>query len=228
MAKFDKKIKAHKLRKKGLSLGSIATKLEVSKSTVSLWCRDLPLTKKQQRRIEENQISAGNRGRMIGAEMNKQKRLDNIKRQEAEAKEIIGSLTERDKLFLGIGLYWGEGAKSNGDPASLINSDPELLLLARDWFEILGVDRKDFNPYIFISESHSSREDKILSFWSKKLDIPKSQFHKMILLKNRPKKMYKNHDSYYGTVALRVRKSVSLKYKILGLIKYAKDTRKIK
>lgn len=100
-----------------------------------------------------------------------------------------------------------------------MNSDPELVKVGVAWFRALGVSVQDFRPCIFISESHRSREKSIISFWSKQLGIPCAQFHDVIFLKGRRKKVYENHNSYYGILALRVRKSTTLKYKILGLIK---------
>jgi len=47
MAKFKQKIKAIELRKKGESIGEISDTIGVSKSIVSLWCRDIALTKQQ-------------------------------------------------------------------------------------------------------------------------------------------------------------------------------------
>ena len=227
MAKFEKKIEAHKLRRKGKSIKSIAEELGVAKSTASLWCREVTLTKTQSERLTKNQIAAGHRGRMIGAEMNRQKKIKNIEKQEKEANRLVGTLSHRDKLMLGIGLYWGEGVKSGSSCASLVNSDPDILLVMIEWFEQLGVKRSDLRPYVYISEIHRSRESRILAHWSKTLRIPMTQFKNIIFLKNRPKKVYDNHGDYFGVVALRVRKSTSLKYKILGMVEACKQTRKI-
>jgi len=219
MAKFKEKIQAHKLRRKGRSIKSIADELSVSKGTASIWCRDIELTQKQRDLLTRNQIKAGLKGRMIGVETNKRKKQENIKKQEDQARKLVGKLTKRDKLMLGIGLYWGDGVKAERSNTALVNSNLEILLFARNWFEQLGVSRSEFSPYICISEIHRPREHIIREFWSKHLEIPLSQFNKVTFLKGRPKKVYENHDSYYGVVALRVVRSTSLKYKILGLIK---------
>lgn len=46
MSKFELKHRASQLRKSGASVSEIATQLGISKSTASLWCRDIVLTKK--------------------------------------------------------------------------------------------------------------------------------------------------------------------------------------
>lgn len=50
------------------------------------------------------------------------------------------------------------------------------------------------------------------------LEIPKLQFKSPIYIPQKTKKLYENHDNYYGVVALRVIKSTNLKYRIQGLI----------
>ena len=226
MAKTDEKIHALKLRRRGMSINAIATQLDVSKGSVSIWCRDLHLTVSQRNKLTRAQIKAGHKGRIMGAESNRRKKIENISEQEAVAIKIVGKMSSRDKLMLGIGLYWGEGVKSGASGTALVNSDPSVILFARDWFEQLGVQRCDFNPYIYISEIHKPREQIILTFWSDLLSIPKGQFNRVIFLKGRPKKKYGNHDSYYGVLALRVARGTTLRYKIMGLIQASKECRR--
>lgn len=144
--------------------------------------------------------------------------------QKIIARNMISKLSIRDKLMLGIALYWGEGTKAvHSSTTAITNSNPETVLFARNWFEQLGVERSMFQPYIFISETHRSREKIILRFWSRYLEIVPSQFAPIVFLKAKPKKIYENHNSYYGVVALRVRKGKVLKYLILGLIRACKE-----
>src|SRR3989344_9469705 len=85
-----------------------------------------------------------------------------------------------------------------------------------------GGKERGFRPYVYISESHAGRRGVVLAFWSRLLEVPVPRL-KFILLKGRPKKVYENHESYYGVCALRVRKGTNLKYRILGLIKACKE-----
>ena len=82
MAKFVIKIQAQKLRKSGKSIKTIAEMTGVSKGTISIWCRDIELTQTQKDRLRARQIKAGNKGRMIGVEMNRRKKFENIATQE--------------------------------------------------------------------------------------------------------------------------------------------------
>ncbi len=225
MAKVVEKAKARTLRRKGISINKIATQLGVSKGSVSLWCDDIVLTSAQKEVLEKSRLKGGYVGRMKGARMNKEKRLKVIIEHNIWAEDEIGKLTKRDLLMLGIGLYWGEGVKGErGSPASMVNSDPEVIRVSIKWFkEVFGIKTKDFRPYIYISEVHRQREEKIMDYWVSTLKIPKKQFLQIIFLKSRPKKKYENYNSYYGILALRIRRSSTLKYKILGLINACKQ-----
>lgn len=211
------------MRRNGMSIKAIASSLGVSSGSVSIWCQSITLSDEQVARIRDAQIKAGHRGRLIGAEMNRKKRETNILAQEAIARSLVGTLTPRDQLMLGIALYWGEGTKARGSTTSIVNSDPETVLFARRWFEQLGITRDLFNPCVFISEIHKPREKKILRYWQRLLEIPAKQFSRVVYIKTVSKKIYENHDSYYGVLALRIRKGSSLKYRILGLIRACKE-----
>jgi hypothetical protein len=149
-----------------------------------------------------------------------------IESSERRAVIEIGELSTRDLFILGIGLYWGEGVKSRSGMAALVNSDPEVIKLGKQWFEVcLSVPADQFRPYIYLSEMHYSRRARIVDFWSRELGLCRDQF-KVIILKSKPKKVYTNHDTYYGVLSLRVAKSTNLKYRIQGLIKACKQTGK--
>ncbi len=223
MAKPSEKLQALRMRREGMSIKAIASALNVSTGSASLWCQSIKLTHLQREKLRRSQIAAGHRGRMIGAEINRQKRLNAISDAEQWGKKSVGNLSSRDKYLLGIGLYWGEGAKSRTDTAAITNSDSSVIVFSMRWMQdCFSLTNKDFNPYIYISEIHTHRKQDIVRFWSRTLKLPQSQFH-TVFLKGRSKKVYENHNSYYGVCALRVRKGTNLKYRILGLIKACKE-----
>lgn len=219
MSKTQEKITAQNLRRKGLSIKDIAKKLCVSRSSASVWCADIELTSKQRERLFAKQIASGNAGRQKGAEVNRAKRLSSLEEANKFASKYINELSSNDLFFLGLGLYWGEGIKSRSGPASIVNSDPKVLKVSILWFcKCLKVELADIRPYVYIAKQHQSREDIIMNYWAKQLLIPKTQFKSPIYISQKPMQKYENHDSYYGVVSLRVRRSSFLKYKILALI----------
>ena len=51
MAKSLKKIKALKLRQSGMSIKEIASTIGISRSTASVWCREVVLSKSQKEKL---------------------------------------------------------------------------------------------------------------------------------------------------------------------------------
>ncbi len=224
MAKSLEKAKAVQMRRRGMSVKEIAKALNIGRSTASVWLRDVVLTQAQKDRLFERMVKAGHRGRMRGAQMNREKKQQRIRAAQTKAVEQIPKLTARDVYMLGLGLYWGEGTKAQSSALSFVNSDPRAIDMAMRWFaDSFGVSRDRFCPRIFINETHRSREAVLLDFWSKRLDLPKEQFAKTVFLKRENKKIYENHEVYYGILALRVSKGTNLRHEILASLERVAD-----
>jgi len=220
MAKSQKKLDAHKLRKQGASMSEIATILGVSKGSVSIWCRDIVLTNAQKNNLKKKMIKAGHKGRMMGAESNKNKKLKMVREYENRGRLEFSNLSKKERFLIGIGLYWGEGVKTHNSATGFSNSDPQSILFMKKWFqECLDVDSSRFIPRIYLNQSHEGREKEVLRFWSNLLELPTSQFGNTVFIKTKNKKVYSNDDNYKGVMLLTVRRGAELKYKILGLIK---------
>ncbi len=216
MAKSKERNLARKLRKIGRSIKAIAKQLHVSASTVSIWCRDIILTARQIQRLTEQQRLAGYAGRLKGAQMQKDRRLALIQKFRVSGIKDIGSLNRRDLFILGLGIYAGEGFKY-GNKAGFSNSDPIIVKVMLRWFrEICNVYEDLFVCEVGINEMHRHRVTKVVKFWSKITGISTQQFWKTSLKKVKSEKIYENADEHFGTLAVRVRKSAELEYKILG------------
>lgn len=219
MTLFSKKAEAIKLRREGKSINEICRLLTIAKSTTSVWCREVQLTNVQKEHLRKSQIASGYLGRMKGVNKNRQGKIDRIERERRNAKKMLGRLASKDRLMLGIGLYWGEGTKTDTSTTSFVNSDPHAIRFMVLWFrEHFGISSNGFNPYISIVSTHRDREKVIKKYWARETGLPLSLFRKVIYLKVQHKRVYENHDSYYGTLALRIRKSTNLKYRIRGLL----------
>ncbi|MDD5397199.1 MAG: hypothetical protein PHW24_04030 [Candidatus Moranbacteria bacterium] len=218
MAKSQKRIEARKLRQDGLSLNEIVKKLQVSKSSVSLWCGDIKLTEKQKTRLDEKIIKGSYTGRLIGAKMQKDRKERKIEECLVEAKREINSLKKRDLMIAGVSLYWGEGSKTNSD-VRFCNSNAVLIRFAMRWLrESFNVEEYRFMMYLSVNEIHKDRLNDIIKYWSEITNVPVNQFRKPTLLKIRNKKIYTDFSNHYGTLTIRISKSKYLLYKILGLI----------
>lgn len=218
MAKSEERIKAYALRREGKSVKEIAKALDVSRGSVSVWVRDIMLTSSQKEQLRKRQIAAGHKGRVLGAEMNRANKLSRLLHAKEEAERNLSALSKNQLYFLGLGLYWGEGTKSRNSALSVANSDPEVILLMKKWFmECFDVEDSRFVPRVFISDTHRYREQVIIGFWAELLGLPVSQFRKTVFL-DKGKKIYENHDVYYGVLAFGVSKGGDIRNRILAQI----------
>lgn len=224
MAFSEKRLLARKMRKMGHAIKSIAVELGVAKSTVSIWCRDIILTEKQIHSIMKKSNDALFKGRMIGAEMNRQKRLASIDASIQKASLLIDKVSKRDMLVAATALYWAEGAKSQYTSGfQFVNSDLDMIVLMNNFLLNFGVKKEDICCTVQINEVHKPRIAIVLNFWKNLLEFNDEQIGNPSFIVSKAKKRYENHDTYFGICRLKVRKSTALKYTMLALIKVLKN-----
>ena len=225
MAKYDLKIKAQNLREKGLPMGKIAKRLKISKGSVSLWCRDIKLSEKLKDQIKINHYKNSQKGRLIGAQMNKKKRLTAIKNADEFGIKNINKLNRKEVILIATALYWSEGSKSESSSGfRFVNSDPSMILFIRNFLiNYMDVKNSELTCSIQINQIHKPRIGVILNFWKNLLRLEDEQIRKPYFVSTKSKKIYKNFNNYYGICKLIVRKSTNLKYIMLGFIKAIKS-----
>ena len=219
MAKSKERNRAIELRKKGESIKVIAKKIGVSKSSTSIWCRDIILSPMQIQKLHESMVKGGYAGRMKGARMQYERRLKVIKEAEENGKVVINNLSERDLLISFISLYWGEGSKKSRQFA-INNSDPKMVqFVIKALRKLWGIKKERFILTIGINKIHQKREREVINYWSKITGMAISQFRKTIFIKVKNKKHYNNFKTHYGTLTVKIKKSSDIYYKTMGLIK---------
>ncbi len=219
MAKPLEHLRAHDLRKRGKSIADIATTLGVSKSTVSYWCRDIPLSKKAIETLAQKSKNAGTKGLLVASENKRRDRGIRTALAYTAGKSDIAQLSDRDILCVGLGLYWGEGYKKGNDEFGFTNSDPLIILFFIQWVhKIYRVDTSDLILRVSINMQHAYRVSTVEKYWSLLTGIPLKQFTKTSLIKTTSKKIYKNSNDHYGTLRIKVRRGANLRRRILGSI----------
>ena len=173
--KLEEKNKAIALRKEGKSMSEIAKKIGVTKSSVSLWVRDVALTPAQRARLTS-------RGYSVDAvEKRRINRIANTRERHAilmeEAGNDIKSLSSRELWLIGIALYWGEGGKTQRSLARISNSDPAIIQLMMRFFrEICKVPEEKFRGHVHtFSHRNANHAEK---YWAEISHIPRKQFFK--------------------------------------------------
>ncbi len=220
MARFIEKNKALKLRKRGRSINEIAAKLNIAKSTVSSWCRNIQLGPEQIERLAKRQESGSYKGRMKFLERIRKTRIEEVTRLRKEGLKEIGKLTRRDLFIGGVAMYWSEGyTYSGGEQVGFTNSDPRMVLFMLKWFkEVCKITDDRFALQVKINKIHKNRAKEVENYWSKLTKISLSQFNKTVLIKSRVKKVYLNSDAHHGTLRITVCQGTKLRRKINGWI----------
>jgi len=219
-SKTKEKVQAIQLRKQGKTYNEILKVVDVSKSTLSLWLRDVGLSKPQKQKITALRIAAQKRGAARRHELCVQE-IDCINKI---CKKDIVSIKNNELFFIGLALYWAEGAKRNGNrPGVMVdfgNTDPAMLKIFIQWlFKFTETTSGDITLRLHLHENHKKREKAIIILWAKKLGMTEEHFGKTIFKKYNPKTVRKKvDDSYIGLVSIRVKKSTTLNRRIMGWI----------
>lgn len=174
--RFEDKLKAVNLRQKGFSYKEISQKLDLTKSTLSDWLKDIELTSEQKQRLMTKKLSSGYKGAKSNQRYAEKRRRIIIERAKKEAPSFICN-----PLFVaGLMLYWAEGSKGRYERIEFTNSDPELIRLMMRWFrEICHVEEKNFKIYLYLHKFHVRKD--VRNFWSAVAGVPLNQFRKDII-----------------------------------------------
>lgn len=164
--------KARALRAQGKSYTEIKTHLAVSKSTLSGWLRDMPLTRAQMRRLRDINPR---RIEHFRATMRMKKE---VRQQQAymKAKKDIGKLSRRELFIVGLYLYWAEGTKLAPGRVAITNTDPSVMKAFLDWCELMQIPHHKLRVKLHLYEDMNVAKET--RFWSRSLAIPQEQFRK--------------------------------------------------
>ncbi len=217
MARNKDKNLAIRLRQTGKSYSQIKNLIGVSKSTLSLWLRKYPLSNERLKLLRdwsEIRIEKYIATRTKSREARK-------KSIYASQKKLIIPLSKRDLLIAGFFLYWGEGSKTPEKTVAVTNTDPSMLRFFIHWIQkIFNVAKKNMRVSIHIYSDMNAKKE--IEFWSKNLDISKSQFIKPYIKKSKSFEITRKGGFGHGTCSVRVHNS-ELARKVLGSIQVIRD-----
>ncbi|MCX4543203.1 hypothetical protein [Streptomyces sp. NBC_01565] len=212
-AKDDLRDRARELRLQGMTYDQIQVEPGCSKSSISLWVRDLP---KPERRPPGEQGRDAARKRWAHEGPIREAARD----AEIEAaRDSVGAMSERELLLVGTAPYWAEGSKSKtyrrSETAIFINSDPGVIAVYLAWLNLLGItpDRLRFRVMIHESADVVGAEQ----YWADSVGVDRGQLQRTTLKKHNPKTVRKNTGAdYRGCLLVRVSASCDLYRRIEG------------
>lgn len=218
MAKPEIRIKARLLRQQGFGIKTIAHKLNVSSSTVSLWCKDINLTSMQIKELERRSHDPYYGQRLKYLHKIQQAKQKNILKYFNSGIKDIGSLSEKELFTAGVSLYWAEGFKSDNQ-VGFANSDPNMIKFFIFWLKkCCDIEAERLKIRLGLNIQYQSKTTEIQQYWVNLLNIPLSQFQKTYYQKVKWKKTYDHPENYHGVLRIRVSKSSQLLRSIYGWI----------
>ena len=171
--RFKEKVLATELREGGKTYSEILKSVHVSRSTLSMWLRDIELTPAQKAKI----LVGLEKSRYIAGRKKIADRILRTKLIVQQAKEETSKLIHMPLFLAGLALYWAEGAKNPEENVKLVNSDPVMIKLIMKWFrEICRVPEEKFRCHVHMHNLHCKPD--LEGYWSQITGIPKSRFYR--------------------------------------------------
>ena len=160
------------LRALGWTYNEIAAEVAVSKSSVSLWCRDVePDPEAWAVRAQANRNYGVRHKRPHPQQIAKQ---EEIERLQAEGAVRFALLTEQEFRAAGAMLYAGEGAKGPG-AVKLANCDPRIILFFLNWLRrFFPLDERRLRGRMYLHRGLDLEE--VMAFWVGLTGIPERQW----------------------------------------------------
>jgi len=199
---FQSKNTAIKLRRLGNSIGNIERTLNIPRSTLSGWLKNVYLTKKQKENLRKRWQNGLIKARVNAVAWHNEQKRRRLAYAKEKAETTLEKINFQDtdiiKLTLAI-LYLGEGAKKT-DETSMGNTDP---LLLKFFISVLnkrfGLNLEKFKCELHLRDDQD--QEKMKKYWSKELNIPLVNFKSII--KDPRTKGKKTYPDYKGVCVVR-------------------------
>jgi hypothetical protein len=160
--KAQEQEKARLLRAENRTLQEIADILGVSKSSVSLWVRDIDVE------IRRNQPTKRRPHRQ------QVEKFGEIEECESSATARLEQLSDDVFLVAGIALYAGEGAKTDGK-VLFANTNPEMVAFFCRWLRhFFDIDELRMRARVYLHQGLDL--DAAEEHWSVLTGVPRAQF----------------------------------------------------
>ena len=130
----------------------------------SVWVRDIEFVPKPR-----NRGHAGHKPHPLHV-----KKLEEIERCRVEAEAIVGAFTHEELRMFVLGLYAGEGSKTQGS-VSMANTNPLLLIVFVTWLRReFDIDETRLRVKLYLHEGLDL--DAATAHWSRALGVPETNF----------------------------------------------------
>ena len=199
-----------RLRREGHSLNEILRQVPVSRSTASVWVRDIRLSPAQIERLRErtNHRAAG---REVFRQVMRAQREARWAQFHAAAEHEWESLRHDPQFMFGLALYIGEGSKSEDCCVSLTNCNAGVITKGIEFFVKLGVPSGKIKVALHLHPGLC--EETARAYWQQTTGLPLTQFYRTVWAVSRASSGKKGHIQPCGTCRI-VAYSVRIRQKL--------------
>jgi len=191
-----------------MSYKKIGKELDIPKSTMHYWFKDLKWSNIIKKKLTENAIKISRKRIRLVLKANRI-RWEKLKKGFKEEAENEFVKYKSNHLFVaGIMLYWGEGDQNIKYPVRLTNINYKMIALFKKFLlEICGIKKENIYLSLFIYPDIPEIECK--KFWGEKINI--KQFDKVqVIYGKHPTKRLE-----HGICSIRVKSSPGFKQKMI-------------
>ncbi|MBI2024507.1 MAG: hypothetical protein HYT03_00230 [Candidatus Harrisonbacteria bacterium] len=170
---------AIQLRREGKSYNEIRSViLNLAKSTLSGWLRNIDLSEEQMKKLEKRINNKLEKARFAAAKTNRAKRLLREVQIYRESTKEFPKFVQSPLFLIGLTMYWAEGSKRS-NAIDLINSEPHVIKLMIKWFnKFLNIPLEKMKFRLYTHKQFA--KENLENFWANELRVNISQFKKTI------------------------------------------------
>lgn len=213
--RFKKGI-AIELRKQGLSYSEIKNSINIPKSTIAYWLKNVPLSEIQVEKLKTRRSET--------AKLNSEKRISKILKTIEDVKKSsaknIKKISKRELWLMGIILYWREKNKNDFRKGVYFSSsNPALIKFFLKWLKEIGkIKDEEILFDIFIKQGRKNKNKNISAYWSGITGFPEEYFSRVYAQREAIRKRKITPKEHQGFLRIRVRASSMLARQISGWI----------
>jgi transposase-like protein len=191
--------RARKMRREeGRSVKELAALLGVSRSSISLWVRDIELTAEQREALRRRMG-----GRIDGSRANAVVALARRRTYQAEGR---ARAREGDLLHAaGCMLFWAEGSRGR-NTVDFVNSDPAMIRVFVGFLRACyAVPDSKITLTCNLFADHAARQHEIEDFWLNLVGVPRTRLRKSSVNRYSKYSQKKRRNKLpYGTCRIKV------------------------
>jgi transcriptional regulator with XRE-family HTH domain len=184
-----------------LGYKAIAEQVKVSKSTLSRWLEDLPLSEERILELRREAWSVGEAKRERFRQTMRAKRDERDRQTYLRQKKKLARISEQSMFIAGLMLYAAEGDKKSKADIAFTNTDPALILFFARWIvRFLGFPKDKLRIQLHLYENMNVKAEEL--FWIHELGMSQKQLWKSQVRTLRPKSFSYRDTSRHGTCKL--------------------------